>query len=102
MAKASDYYFNVSEDIGDGNLFVSFVPIKFWDKNKYMKDKVLPSSIDNILPSYLEEGEESIYLSDKSCSQTKQDLLNLGFKTSIEFDDFLEKKYNNDLHNTDN
>lgn len=71
----NDFYFACYEDYDGVN--VAITPIEYFDREGYVSDQT--PHIEHLLPDYMFEIMESLWESEKSMEETRNDLLSRGF-----------------------
>lgn len=90
QSKASDFYFSVQKD-EDLELCVYITPVSYFDEKNVQFDQSL--MIEHLLPEDFYEEMEGCYAVDRDCSleEIEEELTDLGFCKSDEFDEFMKE-----------
>lgn len=89
--KADEYYFSVMNLDGETNVYI--VPIDYFNSEKCMWDQSM--NLEHILPDYMSESMECVWVADKNgdMTQVKDDMLARGFVPSKKLDRYVVDTY---------
>ncbi len=86
---AKDYYFHVGPS--PEGVTVIITPASYFNEIGCIADQ--HCEIENLLPDWISEEMESMFLSSKSSEETRQELLNRNFSESSEFTSFCKEAF---------
>lgn len=86
---AKDYYFHVGPS--PEGVTVIITPTSYFDEIGCIDDQ--HCEIEELLPEWISEEMECMFLSSKSPEETRQELLNRNFIENLEFTDFCKNAF---------